>query len=106
MLKGDCNNCIHKDLPVYSNTCMRCGISRKNYTPKTNRDRLRAMTDEELAKTGDKSMNIRACKGCKFFTKYFGNRDEFGRRTVSNYWCVAKGGFIKSFPKQCKWRAE
>ena len=50
MLKGDCNKCIHKDLPVYSNTCMRCGISRKNYTPKTNRDRLRAMTDEELAK--------------------------------------------------------
>ena len=50
MLKGDCNKCIHKDLPVYSNTCMRCGISRKNYTPKTNGNRLRAMTDEELAK--------------------------------------------------------
>lgn len=47
-------------------------------------------------------MNIRACKGCIYFTKYYGNRDKTGERTVSNYWCVAKQGFIKNFPKQCE----
>ena len=51
-------------------------------------------------------MNIRVCKGCKYFTKHYGNKDSVGKRTVSNYWCVAKNGFIRSFPKQCKWREE
>ena len=46
-------------------------------------------------------MNIRACKGCIFFTRYYGNKDEAGKQTVSNYWCVAKQGFIRRFPKQC-----
>lgn len=50
-------------------------------------------------------MNIRACKGCDSFVKHYGNRDATGKRTVSNYWCVKKNGFIKNFPKQCKWRA-
>ena len=51
-------------------------------------------------------MNIRICKGCKYFARHFGNRDAVGNRTVSNYWCVAKNGFIRNFPKQCKWRKE
>ena len=51
-------------------------------------------------------MKIRACKGCRHFHKYYGNRDRIGKRTVSNYWCGAKNGFIRSFPKQCKWRVE
>ena len=51
-------------------------------------------------------MNIRVCKGCKYFCKYYGNRDGLGKRIVSNFWCVAKNGFIRNFPKQCKWRKE
>lgn len=46
-------------------------------------------------------MNIRDCDGCKYFTKYYGNKDKSGKRTVSNYWCVRKNGFIRKFPKQC-----
>jgi hypothetical protein len=48
MLSGDCNVCINGKLPSYSATCVECGLSRKNYKPITNADRLRAMTDEEL----------------------------------------------------------
>ena len=46
-------------------------------------------------------MNIRDCDGCKHFTKYYGNKNKVGKRTVSNYWCVRKNGFIRSFPKKC-----
>lgn len=48
MLKGDCNKCIHKDLSVYSNTCMRCGLSRKNYSPITNQDAMARLSPEEF----------------------------------------------------------
>lgn len=46
-------------------------------------------------------MNIRDCAECKYFTKYHGNKNKQGERTVSNYWCVKKNGFIHSFPKKC-----
>ena len=46
-------------------------------------------------------MNIRACKGCRYFTKYYGTKNKKGERTVSKFWCVEKQGFIRSFPKQC-----
>ena len=49
MLSGDCNVCINGKLPSYSATCVECGLSRKNYKPITNADRIRSMTDEELA---------------------------------------------------------
>lgn len=49
MLSGDCNVCINGKMPSYSATCVECGLSRKNYKPLTNADRIRAMTDEELA---------------------------------------------------------
>lgn len=51
-------------------------------------------------------MNYRACKGCIYFAKHYGNKDSVGKQTVSNYWCVAKQGFIKHFPKQCNRRKE
>ena len=51
-------------------------------------------------------MTIKACKGCRYFTKYYGNKNKKGERTVSNYWCVEKQGFIRSFPKQCNFRKE
>ena len=51
-------------------------------------------------------MNIRACKGCIYFAKYYGNKNKKGELTVSNYWCVSKNGFIRSFPKQCKFKRE
>ena len=50
MLSGDCNVCINGKMPAYSATCVECGLSRKNYKPITNADRLRARRDEELAK--------------------------------------------------------
>lgn len=49
MLSGDCNVCINGKMPSYSATCVECGLSRKNFKPMTNADRIRAMTDEELA---------------------------------------------------------
>ena len=48
-MKGDCNICVNGKLPFDSATCVECGLSRKNYKPITNADRIRAMTDEELA---------------------------------------------------------
>ena len=51
-------------------------------------------------------MNARACKGCRYFVKHYGNKDSQGNRIVSNYWCVAKNGFIRNFPKQCKLKKE
>lgn len=49
MVSGDCNVCINGKMPSYSATCVECGLSRKNYKPMANADRLRAMSDEELA---------------------------------------------------------
>jgi len=49
MLSGDCNVCINGKMPSYSATCVECGLSRKNYKPINNADRIRSMTDEELA---------------------------------------------------------
>ena len=49
MLSGDCNVCINRELPSNSATCVECGLSRKNYKPMTNADRIRSMSDEELA---------------------------------------------------------
>lgn len=60
MLSGDCNVCVNGKLPSYSATCVGCGLSRKNYKPQTNADRIRAMSDEELAKLLD---NVRVSCG-------------------------------------------
>lgn len=49
MLSGDCNVCINGKMPSCSATCVECGLTRKNYKPMTNADRIRSMTDEELA---------------------------------------------------------
>ena len=51
-------------------------------------------------------MNIRACKGCIYFHKHYGNKDKNGRRIVSSYLCSKKNGFIKNFPKQCNLKEE
>ena len=49
LLSGDCNICVNRMLPSYSATCTECGLLRKNYKPISNADRIRAMSDEELA---------------------------------------------------------
>jgi len=49
MIRGDCNTCVHKDKASYSATCVECGIANKNYKPITNADRIRSLSDEELA---------------------------------------------------------
>ena len=46
---ADCNKCANKKLPSYSATCVECGLVRKGFKPMTNADRMRTMTDEELA---------------------------------------------------------
>lgn len=51
-------------------------------------------------------MNIRDCKGCIYFHKHYGNKNKKGDRVVSNYWCVAKQGMIKRFPKKCERKEE
>lgn len=51
-------------------------------------------------------MNIRNCKGCIYFKKYYGNKSKQGERTVSNYWCAKKNGFIRFFPKKCQAKEE
>lgn len=50
----DCVSCKHEYLSPMSDTCRECGIAMLNYEeakpkPITNADRIRAMTDEELA---------------------------------------------------------
>ena len=50
----DCVSCVHEYLSSTSDTCRECGIAMLNYEeakPKsiTNADKIRAMTDEELA---------------------------------------------------------
>lgn len=49
-------------------------------------------------------MNIRDCDGCKYYVKHYGNKNKLGEQTVSNYWCVKKNGFIRSFPKKCMFK--
>jgi hypothetical protein len=48
-VKGDCNICVNGKLPFDSATCVECGLSRKNYKSISHADRIRSMTDEELA---------------------------------------------------------
>jgi hypothetical protein len=57
-VNGDCNICINGKLPSYSASCVECGLLRKNYKPMTNANRIRAMSDEELAQWIE---NIRMC---------------------------------------------
>lgn len=50
----DCVSCVHEYLSPMSDTCRECGIAMLNYEeakqkPMTNADRIRSMTDEELA---------------------------------------------------------
>ncbi len=52
------------------------------------------------------NMNIRDCKGCIYFAKHYGNKNKLGELTVSNYWCVKKNGFIRSFPKKCQFKTK
>lgn len=50
----DCVSCVHEYLSPMSDTCRECGIAMLNYEeakpkPITNADRIRSMSDEELA---------------------------------------------------------
>ena len=50
----DCVSCIHEYRSPMSEICRTCGIAMKNYEsrtqiPQTNADRIRQMSDEELA---------------------------------------------------------
>lgn len=63
----DCVSCMHEHLSPMSDTCRECGIAMLNYEeakpkPITNADRIRAMTDEELA---DRIMGFVRCEACE-----------------------------------------
>lgn len=48
----DCNNCKHEDCWEYAEPCSSCTTitgEPTNWQPQTNSERLRVMTDEELA---------------------------------------------------------
>lgn len=47
-------------------------------------------------------VNKRACKGCIFYTGYYGNKTRDGKPNMSKHWCVKKQCFIKRFPKECE----
>lgn len=49
-------------------------------------------------------MNIRDCAECRYFVKYYGNKNKLGKKIVSNYWCAKKNGFIHLFPKKCQFK--
>lgn len=51
-------------------------------------------------------MNKRACKDCIYFVEYYGNKNKKGERVISNYWCIARNGFLKRCPKQCERRRD
>ena len=48
--------------------------------------------------------NIRDCKDCIGFTKYYGNKDKNGKAIISRYWCSIKNGTITKFPKECMFK--
>lgn len=48
MLKGDCNKCVHGDMPEDSRVCVECGISRIHYTPIKKEDTRMAKENEAL----------------------------------------------------------
>jgi len=49
----DCESCVHEYLSPMSDVCRECGIAMLNYKERTpavtNADRIRGMSDEELA---------------------------------------------------------
>ena len=70
----DCESCVHKYLSPMSDTCRKCGIAMLNYEeakpkPQTNADRIRAMSDQELAEF---MANVAECQFC----------------TVKSEWCT------------------
>lgn len=66
MIRGDCNTCVHKEKASDSATCVECGIASKNYKPITNADRIRAMSEDELA--WFYAEKIASCYGCESST--------------------------------------
>lgn len=45
----------------------------------------------------------KACRGCLYCTPYYGNKNKFGKRTISKYWCIKKSTTC-SDPKECSFR--
>lgn len=87
-MKGDCNICANGKLPDMSRTCAECGLSRKNYKPMTNADRIRAMSDEELA---ERIETIADCNHCPILEKVQKKpiRETCrGEKAVSRYSCM------------------
>lgn len=74
-----------------------------NETVRLHRNTLYAIIPER-GQRGGAGMNFRACKDCIYFAPFYGAKNKQGKPTVSNYWCVKKQGFVKKFPKECKWK--
>lgn len=47
----------------------------------------------------------KACRGCLYCNPYYGNKNKFGKRIISKYWCIKKSTTC-SDPKECSFRKE
>ena len=87
MLKGDCNNCEHKNLPSYSATCVQCGLSRINYAPTT---RCSSYSEEKNwlggvgVCNGTKEREPCTCYGVKEKCDFYGYIRNQGRAEQTN----------------------
>ena len=45
--------------------------------------------------------NVRDCDNCRYFLKYYGEKDKNGNLTVQSYWCSKKNCKIREFPGKC-----
>ena len=60
-----CHNCLHWDVCSVREDDIACGIykpkEKRNVKPQTNADRIRAMSDEELAKVVSTTCPTKGC---------------------------------------------
>ena len=77
-----CDRCKHESKEAGEHPCFDCGIEGKYYEPKTNADRIRNMTDEELAEFIDKMLNQDredcdpiGCYGCAYYGTHHQDKD-------------------------------
>ena len=86
-MKGDCNICANGKLPSDSATCVECGLSRKNYKPLTNYDRLISKTPEEMAQAIEEfSYDVVTCPKDKCHLEPMSPYDSLDRNECRKCW--------------------
>ena len=62
MVEWNCNTCKYKAVRIGGEPCCDCGISQNYHKPMSQADRIRAMSDEELAEFLSENTNCDCCK--------------------------------------------